>query len=61
MGFKEDTLTVRIVKGYSGQTRPMQVLGGPCIVCKAVVWIDRPKTNGQRFLGQMAVHYGCSR
>lgn len=42
MGAKEESLAVRVLFGYAGQMRPLQVVGGACTVCGQPVWINLP-------------------
>lgn len=58
MGVKEESLPVRYVFGFSGQTRPQQMDAGPCVVCQCAVWVDGKRAS-RAYRSQQPVHYGC--
>lgn len=48
MGTKEEKLPIRHVTGYHGALRPLQVIGGRCITCQEMVWVDVPFQGEER-------------
>lgn len=61
MGMREEGLPTRLVHGFSGKIRPMQVVGGPCNICNEEVWIDIPPKTGKDYLGTEVRHWGCEK
>lgn len=57
MGAKEEKLADRVLYGYAGQLRPLQLVGGACSVCALPVWIDRPSPMTVRFTSY--THFAC--
>ncbi len=57
MGIKEDHLVKRVLFGYAGQLRPMQVVGGPCTICQTPLWIDLPEPL--EVLSTSHQHFSC--
>lgn len=57
MGVKEEKLADRILFGYAGQLRPLQMVGGACTVCGREVWIDIPEPLAVRSTSH--THFSC--
>ena len=60
MGVKEEELTMRLVYGYYGQTKPTQVNAGKCNNCQQDVWVDAPANDGKQYRGSIFAHYSCA-